>query len=115
MIKSSKKHLKINFTAFLDSSKEFESIKLNDIFQSSLISNGECLPSFLGSYISSVLNSTSNDLPAYLNGSSDNLEYPFSCVRLMIDTLKNMSNHTITEYRADVNDTTIPEIKDLFG
>jgi len=33
----------------------------------------------------------------------------------MIDTLKNMTNHTTTEYRATVIDAPIPEIKDLFG
>lgn len=88
---------------------------MNDLFQASIVSNGACLPNFLASYISSVLNSNSSDLPAYLSGSSNSLEYPFSCVQVMIDTLKNMTNHTTTEYRAAVIDTTIPEIKDLFG
>ncbi|KAL7040461.1 hypothetical protein ACKWTF_000401 [Chironomus riparius] len=98
-----------------NAAKEFESIKIHDQFQASLVSNGECLPSFLASYISSVLNASSINLPAYLNGTSDDLAYPFSCVRLMIDTLRNMSNHTLTEYRAGVMDASIPEIKDLFG
>jgi hypothetical protein len=98
-----------------DSTKEFKAIKMNDLFQSSIVSNGACLPSFLASYISAALNASSSDLPAYLTGTSNTLEYPFSCVQLMIDTIKSMTNHTVTEYRESVNNTFIPEIKDLFG
>lgn len=79
----------------------FASINMSNLFQESYTSVFECLPNLVGKYVGTALNANESSVIAYMGCNHSALSYPFECVKLIIDIIRNLIDRALINFVTD--------------
>lgn len=102
---------------FTDATIDFKSINFDDLFLGSFESVLDCLPNLVGKYVGGALNNNGASVTAFVSGNRSTLQYPFSCVNIIINIVNSIFNQALVNFVTDsaANVVTAPKIPNYRG